>query len=171
MRSSALKPKIGPEGKPKKGEILIRLFLAVLAFSAWTAQAADRNSGFVNCSLNYEIPVEGGQVKYVVPENGEKSIELLNIRFCTNDGCRYRPVGSAFLGINGVAGASLRVVGDRVKIVLRDARGNRSALSLNTKGLEPMEDGPAAFALNADGEYKGETLSAVILVCQLVPGL
>lgn len=121
----------------------------------------------LTCQLSYELQDNTGNIKYVTPENGNLQKQLLDIRFCTNGVCEIKQVGSAFLG-SSLGGASIRIVGEKTVIVLRDAEGHRAAGLLNTFGLHPFENGPATFVLNASGVYQDQRMSAIIYACQLI---
>lgn len=136
----------------------VSLLLLLLPLSAW----ADSYT----CVLQYQIRVGDGLVKHVIPENGHKNVRLYSIRFCDDSGCVYKSVGSTFLG-SSLGAASVRVVGERAVLILRDAEGNRMALDMNSAGLREHDGGASYFSLAAEGEYNGEPLSGIVLACSL----
>lgn len=150
---------------------MLRVFvLAALLTSQFVfadSSQEELTPGALTCSLMYQIPTEGGMVKYISPENGHAQIQLVVANFCNAEGCVKKRLGSTFLG-SSIGGASIRIVGDRTTIILRDGQGNRSAASINTMGLLPLNDGAAQFSLNAEGVYKDERFSALIFTCGLV---
>ena len=145
--------------------VLTALLTSQFVFAASSQEKP--TPGTLTCSLMYQIPTEGGMVKYVSPENGHIQKQLVVADYCNVDGCVKKRLGTAFLG-SSIGGASIRIAGDRTTIILRDGQRNRSAASINTMGLLPLNDGGAQFSLNAEGVYKDERFSALIFTCGLV---
>jgi hypothetical protein len=144
------------------------ILLALTAAFSMTA-FAELDVRTLTCSLQYQIPTSEGSIKYVTPKNGDKQVRLTDIKICNDNGCRIKRVAAFFLGSNQTGGASIRVLGDKTTIIVRDAAGNRFAMVVHTAALVPREDGPAVMILNADGFYEGELISGIVFSCMLVP--